>query len=84
MANIHAAYMAAATGPAHLVCVPAPGVEPVGEWWAADDTTLYTALTGNGPTSEANAAFIAMARDAVPALVAEVRRLRSLLGGRTA
>jgi hypothetical protein len=37
------------------------------------------AITGCGPTSEANAAFIAASRKAVPALVAEVRRLREAL-----
>ena len=35
--------------------------------------------SGNGPTSRANADFIAHARTDVPALVAEVRRLRETL-----
>jgi hypothetical protein len=34
------------------------------------------AVTGNGPTSEANARFVSVARKAVLALTAEVRRLR--------
>ena len=37
------------------------------------------AITGCGPTSEANAAFIAASREAVPQLVAEVERLREAL-----
>ena len=36
---------------------------------------LVPALTGDGPLAEANAEFIAHAREDVPALVAEVRRL---------
>ncbi len=49
---------------------------------AGDDVdagTVFAALVGNGPNSGANAAFIAAARTDVPALVAEVRRLREEL-----
>lgn len=36
---------------------------------------LVTALTGNGPKSKANADFYALCHTAIPALVAEIRRL---------
>lgn len=46
--------------------------------WVPDgDTSLFAAVTGNGPTSEANARFFAHARDIVMALGAEVQRLRA-------
>ena len=38
---------------------------------------IVPALTGDGPTSEANAAFIANARNLLPLLLAEVRELRA-------
>lgn len=38
---------------------------------------VLPAVTGDGPTSEANARFIEAARTAVPRLVAEVRELRA-------
>lgn len=37
--------------------------------------SLFTAITGNGPHSEANAAFVAQIGDAVPKLIARVREL---------
>lgn len=37
---------------------------------------LTTALTGNGPTSLANAEFYMLCHTAIPALLEEVRRLR--------
>lgn len=40
---------------------------------------IVPAVTGDGPTSAANADFIAHAREDVPTLVAEVRRLREAL-----
>ena len=40
---------------------------------------LYSAITGNGPTSEANAEFYSVARENSIVLIAEVRRLRALL-----
>ena len=39
------------------------------------------AMSGDGPTSLANAEFIALAREAFPYLVAEVFRLRAALAG---
>jgi hypothetical protein len=39
---------------------------------------VVPALTGDGPTSEANAAFIANARNLLPLLLAEVREVRGL------
>ena len=41
---------------------------------------LVTAITGNGPTSEANALLFACARSAILALVDEVRRLKKWPG----
>lgn len=41
--------------------------------------SLFTAITGNGPHSEANAAFVAQLGDAVPKLIARVRELEDLL-----
>ena len=46
-------------------------------WTGTKDDALYTAVTGNGPCSEANARFYSFARDAVLALGREVLRLRS-------
>jgi len=44
-----------------------------------DDWSVDIAHTGNGATSANNAAFISKARTLVPALVAEVERLRRAL-----
>lgn len=44
------------------------------------DMSVFVALTGNGPTSSANARFIAGARGAVLALVFEIRQLLELAG----
>lgn len=46
---------------------------------ADDDAPRATAFCGNGPTSEANARFVEIARVALPMLVRKVRRLRSLM-----
>lgn len=43
------------------------------------DMSVFTAYTGNGPTSAANARFYAGARSCVLSLVAEVRRQRTLV-----
>lgn len=43
------------------------------------DETLFVGVTGNGPTSEANARFLAHARDIVIALGEEVLELRGKL-----
>lgn len=53
--------------------------------WAPNDTDdgfayVVPAVTGDGPTSEANAEFIANARQDVPALLAEVTALLADLG----
>lgn len=45
-------------------------------WAGPREDALITAITGNGPTSEANARFYSCARGAVISLVEEVRRLR--------
>lgn len=44
-----------------------------------EEECLSTAITGNGPTSEANAEFIAHAPADIAALLAEVERLRQSL-----
>jgi len=43
------------------------------------DGTLVVAVTGNGPTSEANAEFLASARNVVLGLLEEVDRLETVL-----
>lgn len=43
-----------------------------------EESCLSTAITGNGPTSEANAIFIANAPTDIAALIAEVAELRKL------
>lgn len=50
--------------------------------WASDEAgeTLSAAVTGNGPTSEANARFFAHARDIVIALGREVIEYRTRHG----
>jgi hypothetical protein len=60
------------------------GDGPLWVAWApnlTDDGYAYlvTGITGDGPTSEANATFIAHAREDVPKLVAEVKQLRAEL-----
>jgi hypothetical protein len=69
IAYIAEAYSYGPPGTMHLVCVPFED-KPM------DEEALFTAITGNGPTSEANARFIALARTAMPLLLAEVARLR--------
>ena len=48
-------------------------------WGGTVEDSLYVAITGNGPTSEANARFHSVARASVLALAAEVERLRAAL-----
>lgn len=49
-------------------------------WFGDSDDSLIVAITGNGPTSEANARHIAWSSPRnVIALIAEVRELRSKL-----
>jgi len=62
MAYIGEAYSYGPPGRVHLVCVPIPGK-------SLDDEALFTAVTGNGPTSEANAALVADAVTALPAIL---------------
>lgn len=57
-------------GKVHLTCVPF-GDKPI------DDEALFTAITGNGPTSERNAALIAHYRTAAPLLADECERLQA-------
>ena len=57
---------------------PAGSVHTV--WYGDPDDALIVAVTGNGPTSEANAKHIAWSSPRnVTALIAEVRRLRAKL-----
>lgn len=48
-------------------------------WSGTMEDARYTAITGNGPTSRANALFYGHARTMVLGLVGEVERLRALL-----
>jgi hypothetical protein len=59
------------------------------ELWAAyaksdDGRAIVVAVTGNGPTSEANAEFLSSARKIVLGLVSEVDRLQTILRNRDA
>jgi hypothetical protein len=63
-------YDKGAPGPAHMALVPYEG-KPL------SDEALVVAITGNGPTSKANVAFITHARTDVPALVDRVRELEA-------
>jgi hypothetical protein len=47
------------------------------------DDALVVAMTGNGPTSEANARFITLAFRAWPKLIQEIRDQRALLSAKT-
>ena len=54
--------------------------------WCDNDTDdgndcLVTAVTGDGPTSAANATFLAHARQDIPALIARVRELEHRIAG---
>lgn len=73
------AYSYGPPGLVHLVCVPFED-KPI------DEEALFTAVTGNGPSSEANATFIAASRTLAPELLealeaaeAERARLREAL-----
>lgn len=66
MSYIAEAYQYGPPGRVHLVCVPAGDAD-------INDEALFTAITGNGPTSEANAALIAAARSHLPKLLAAAR-----------
>lgn len=55
-------YAAGPPTPVFLVCVPI-GDKPM------NDEARFTAITGNGPTSEANALFVSSARNALPSLL---------------
>jgi hypothetical protein len=46
---------------------------------AIDDECAYSAITGNGPTSEANAKFYSVARENTLTLIAQVRALTAEL-----
>lgn len=48
-------------------------------WVQRDDECLYTAITGNGPTSAANAELYAQARAFVLSYAEEVDRLRTIM-----
>jgi hypothetical protein len=61
------------SGKMHGVAIPVCAAVDI------NDEALFVAFTGNGPTSEANAKFIAAAREAMPLLVAEVRTARAAL-----
>lgn len=66
------AYDKGEPGPIHLVCVPvAPDVD-------MNDEAIFPCFTGNGPTSEANAEFIATARGDAPAAYAALRKVAAM------
>ncbi len=56
-------------GPIWCVCVPVDDGSPI------EQEALYTAITGNGPTSEANAKFYSVARENTLTLIEQVRAL---------
>jgi hypothetical protein len=63
------------TGPVWLVWCPGHPHSVVSDMDYPEHAVTF-AMTGNGPTSEENAEFIVLSRTAMPALIAEVRRLR--------
>lgn len=54
--------------------------DTVGGWEDRPGHMATVAITGNGPTSRANAEFFQHAAEDVAALLSEVRHLRSVLG----
>ncbi len=58
-------------GPLHGCGVPAPGC-------SIEDECLATSITGNGPTSKANARFSAAIRNHAPALIRAARKLEQI------
>jgi hypothetical protein len=71
---IEARAAAATDGP----WLPPIGSGDVGYVWRSDDGHFQVAIACDG-NEEANAVFIAHARTDIPALVAEVRRLRQVM-----
>ena len=65
----------------YLAGIPLTDSKELWVTWVLDpeggpEDYLITAITGDGPTAKANAQFIAHAHEDVPALLAEVERLR--------
>lgn len=67
------AYSAGEIGPIYVVAVPIDNETPV------EEECKYTAITGNGPTSAANARLISQAPDLLEEALSEIRHLRSQL-----
>jgi hypothetical protein len=67
------------SGPVHLTWCPehplTQGLYP------RPEHAVVPAITGNGPTSEANAVFVAAARSDVPWLLEEITRLADVVCG---
>ncbi len=64
--------------PVDLEAMRAKGSGPLWYAWSGQKAdSLAVAITGNGPTSKANAKFFSCAREMVLALAAEVQRLRA-------
>lgn len=61
-------------GVGEIYCVCAP----LGDGTPIEDAAQFSAITGNGPTSEDNAKFYSLARELVISLVDEVRIQRSV------
>ncbi len=61
-----------------IITVVEPNNDPFWYVWCPkdDNQTYFTALTGHGPTSKANAIFYSVARNLVIELVAEIERLK--------
>lgn len=63
----------------HMVWAPSHPLTVIGADRTHPDHAVTPCTTGNGPTSEANADFIAHARTDLPAALDEVERLRKAL-----
>ena len=71
--------LAHGSGPTWLVMALTDPRSVVGPDPTRPKHAVIPALTGNGPQAEANAAFVAAARTAVPALIGRVRELEQRL-----
>lgn len=76
-ASLVTSYCADDITPEDLGIARANGEGPIWYCWAGTkQDPLFVAITGNGPTSERNAAFFSCARDVVITLGEELQRLR--------
>lgn len=68
----HADHLSYGAGPSHIVYAPEHPATRIGPDPKNPEHVAVVAVTGNGPTSEANAKFIIEATDAMPAILAAI------------